>query len=480
MQQVEYDNQIVRGWVISGIVWAFAALSAGVLIAFQMVYPELNAGLPYLSFGRLRPLHTNAAIFGFTLSLIFATFYYALPRLLKTPMWSPLLSRLHLILYNLTIVLAALTLLGGYTQSKEYAELEWPIDLLIVVWWVIMGLNVFATIATRKEKHIYVAIWFWIATIVTIAVLYIVNNLAVPAGLLKSYSIFSGTTDANIQWWYGHNAVAFVLTTPILGMMYYYLPKHTRTPIFSHRISIIHFWSLIFIYIWAGPHHLLYSPVPNWAQTLGMVFSVALLAPSWGGMLNGFLTLTQAKEKIRTDATLKFLLVALTFYGMSTFEGPMMSIRAVNTISHNTDWTIGHVHGGALGWVAGMCFVALYYLVPRLWNTKLHSERLAEVHFWLATIGILLYVVSMWISGVTEGLMWRAVDETGVLQYRDSWMEIVNELWWYRLARALGGVAFLSGFFVMLYNLIKTIRSAGSGFVPVDLRESAASVGAAK
>ncbi|MBX7057654.1 MAG: cytochrome-c oxidase, cbb3-type subunit I [Leptospirales bacterium] len=471
MQQPEYDNSIVRGWVISAIVWAAAALLVGVLIAFQMVFPELNTSLPYFSFGRLRPLHTNAAIFGFTLSLVFATMYYAVPRLLKTPLWSPVLSRVHFWAYILTIISAAITLPAGYTQSKEYAELEWPIDILIALWWVVMCINFFMTIAKRNEKHLYVAIWFWIATLVTIPILYIVNNLAIPAGLLKSFSVYSGVTDANIQWWYGHNAVAFVLTTPILGMMYYYLPKHTRLPIFSHRISIIHFWSLIFIYIWAGPHHLLYSPVPGWAQTLGMVFSVALIAPSWGGMLNGFLTLTQAKEKLRTDATLKFILVALTFYGMSTFEGPMMSIRAVNAISHNTDWTIGHVHSGALGWVAGMCFVALYYLVPRLWNAKLYSERLAEVHFWLATAGILFYVVSMWIGGVAEGLMWRAVDAMGELQYQ-TWAEIIDQLKIYRFFRGLGGLLFLSGFLVMCYNLVKTIRASGEGFEPVDLREA--------
>ncbi len=473
MQQPEYDNQIVRYWVIGGMVWGAAAILVGVWIAFQMVFPELNTNIPYFSFGRLRPLHTNAAIFGFTLSLVFATMYYATPRLLKTPLWSPVLSRVHFWLYTLTIILAAITLPAGFTQSKEYAELEWPIDILVAGWWVIMCVNFFLTIAKRQEQHLYVTIWFFIATWVTIPILYIVNNLAIPAGLLKSFSIYSGVTDANIQWWYGHNAVAFVLTTPILGMMYYYLPKHTKLPIFSHRISIIHFWSLIFIYIWAGPHHLLYTPVPGWAQTLGMVFSVALIAPSWGGMLNGFLTLTQAKEKLRTDAVMKFMLVALTFYGMSTFEGPMMSIRAVNTVSHNTDWTIGHVHGGALGWVAGMAFITLYYLVPRLWNAKLHSERLAEVHFWLATGGILFYVVSMWISGVTEGLMWRAVDETGALQY-PQWAEIIDQLKIYRFFRALGGVLFMSGFFLMCYNLWKTIRAAGEGFVAPDLRESAA------
>jgi cytochrome c oxidase cbb3-type subunit 1 len=397
--------------------------------------------------------------------------YYALPRLLKTQIWSPVLARVHFVLYTITIILAVVTLLAGFTQSKEYAELEWPLDILIAGWWVIMAVNVFMTIRNRQEQHLYAAIWFWIATIVTIPILYIVNNLSMPAGLFKSYSVYSGSTDANIQWWYGHNAVAFVLTTPILGMMYYYLPKHTQLPIFSHRISIIHFWSLIFIYIWAGPHHLLYQPVPDWAQTLGMIFSVSLIAPSWGGMLNGFLTLTQAKEKIRTDATLKFILVALTFYGMSTFEGPMMAVRAVNALSHNTDWTIGHVHGGALGWVAGMMFVALYYLVPRLWNTKLYSERLAEIHFWMATLGVFTYMVSMWVSGIAEGLMWRAVDDTGSLQY--SWIEVVRFLKPYRLARALGGTLFLSGFILMVYNLIKTIRTAGSGFVAADLREKA-------
>ena len=473
MNQISYDNQIVRYWIVSIIVWGLASLLIGLIISLQMVYPDFNTSWPWFSFGRIRPVHTNGIIFGFTLSAVFATFYYAIPRLLKTPMWSPLLSRIHFWLYSLTIVLAVVTLLAGYTQSKEYAELEWPLDLLIAVWWVIMGFNVFMTIKNRREKHMYVAIWFFIATIVTIPILFIVNNLAVPAGLFKSYSVFSGSVDAAVQWWYAHNAVAFVLTTPILGMMYFYLPKHTKLPIFSHRISIIHFWSLIFIYIWAGPHHLLYHPIPEWAQTLGMLFSLMLIAPSWGGMLNGFLTLTQAKEKIRTDATLKFILVAMTFYGMSTFEGPMMSIRSVNALSHGTDWTIGHVHAGALGWVGGMVFAALYYLVPRLWNTNLYSEKLAEIHFWTATVGILLYVVSMWISGVSEGLMWRAINPaTGGLQY-PNWVNIVELLKPFRIVRALGGGLFVGGFFLMLYNLYKTVRSAGSGFTPVDLREGA-------
>lgn len=471
-QTPQYDNSIVRWYVISSIVYGLAAMAIGVWIAFQMVFPSWNTPFEYFTFGRLRPIHTNGIIFGFTLSMIFATVFYAVPRLLKTPMWSPLLSRIQFWLYQLTLVGAVVTFLLGITQSKEYAELEWPLDILVVLWWVAFGVNFFVTLGKRKEQHIYVAIWFFIATVITIAVLYIVNNLAIPAGWFKSYSLYSGTTDANIQWWYGHNAVAFVLTTPILGMMYYYLPKHTKLPIFSHRISIVHFWSLIFIYVWAGPHHLLYSPIPDWAQTLGMLFSIMLIAPSWGGMINGFLTLTQSKDKLRTDATLKFILVALTFYGMSTFEGPMMSIRAVNTISHNTDWTIGHVHGGALGWVAGMVFAGTYYLVPRLWNANLYSEKLAEIHFWTATVGILLYVASMWVSGITEGLMWRATDASGALQY-PNWVEIVQVLFPYRLVRGIGGTLFLVGFLVMIYNVIKTIGNRGSGFTGVDLRENA-------
>jgi cytochrome c oxidase cbb3-type subunit 1 len=468
-QTINYDNQIVRWYVISAIIWGLVAMLVGIYIAFEMVFPALNFDQPWLSFGRLRPVHTNGIIFGFTLSAVFATVFYAVPRLLKVEMWSRKLSRIQFWLYNLTIVLAAITLMAGYTQSKEYAELEWPLDILVVVWWVIFAANVFMTIKNRKQKQIYVAIWFFMATIITIAVLYLVNNLSIPAGLLKSYSVYSGTTDANIQWWYGHNAVAFVLTTPILGMMYYFLPKHTNLPIYSHRLSILHFWSLIFIYIWAGPHHLLYTPIPDWAQTLGMVFSIMLIAPSWGGMINGFLTLSQAKEKIRTDATLKFMLVALTFYGMSTLEGPIMSIRAVNSLSHNTDWTIGHVHGGALGWVAGMCVAGMYYLVPRLWNTKLYSEKLANIHFWVSTVGILLYYVSMWVSGIVEGLMWKAYDGAGRLVY-DDWSSITDDLFWFRLIRGVGGVLFITGFVIMIYNVYKTTKTKGSGFVPADLR----------
>lgn len=472
MNTRDYDNAIVRWWVISAIFWLGAALLVGLIIATQMVFPLLNFP-PYLIFPRLRPVHTNGMVFGFTLSIVFATMYYAFPRLLKTPVWSRMLSRLHFVLYTVSILAAAISLPAGLTQSKEYAEIEWPIDILIGVWWVLMGFNFFMTLRHRTEKHMYAALWFFIATIVTIAVLHVVNNVSIPVTWFKSYSLYAGTTDAMIQWWYGHNAVAFVFTTPILGMMYFYLPKHTRLPIFSHRISIVHFWSLIFIYIWAGPHHLLYSPIPNWTQSLGMLFSLMLIAPSWGGMLNGFLTLTQAKEKLRTDATLKFLLVGITFYGMSTFEGPMLSIRSANLLSHDTDWTIGHVHAGALGWVAGISFAAIYYLVPRLWNARLHSESLAEIHFWLATVGILLYVVSMWVSGITEGLMWRATDPTtGSIMYPD-WIEMILTLAPFRFARAVGGFVFFSGFILLVYNVVQTIRRAGSGFVPIDLREAA-------
>lgn len=467
--KIEYDDSIVKGFVISAMIWGIASMLFGVIIAFQLVYPQLNLGLPYTSFGRLRPLHTNAAIFGFALSIIFATAYHTVQRLCRTGMFSVTLSRIHIILYNLTIALAAVTLPLGYSQGKEYAELEWPLDLLIVIWYVIFFINYLGTVIKREEKQMYVAIWFYIASFVTVPLLFIVNNLVIPSGLMKSYSIYSGIFDANIQWWYGHNAVAFVLTTPFLGLMYYYLPKHINLPIYSHRLSIIHFWSLIFIYIWAGPHHLLYSPIPDWLQTTGMIFSVMLWMPSWGGMLNGFLTLTQTRDKIKVDATLKMMLVAITFYGMSTFEGPLLSIRAVSAIGHNTDWIIGHVHSGTLGWVGFLSASALYYLVPRLWNTKLYSESLANFHFWIGTLGILLYIVSMWASGITEGSMWRALNPDGTLMYPD-WVSITEELKVFRLARAIGGSMFFIGILVMIYNFIKTISNKDSGFEPTDLR----------
>ncbi|MCB1193059.1 MAG: cytochrome-c oxidase, cbb3-type subunit I [Leptospiraceae bacterium] len=463
-----YNDFIVKGFLISSLIWGIASMLIGVIIAFQLVFPELNF-LPYFSFGRLRPLHTNAAIFGFALSIIFTTAYHSVQRLLRVRIWSDKLALVHLGLYNLTILLAAITLPLGFNQSKEYAELEWPLDILIVVWYVIFFINYLMTIIKREEKQLYVAIWFYIASFVTVPILFIVNNLALPVGLLKSFSVFSGVFDANIQWWYGHNAVAFVLTTPFLGLMYYYFPKHIKQPIYSHRLSIIHFWSLIFIYIWAGPHHLLYSPIPDWLQTTGMVFSIMLWMPSWGGMLNGFLTLTQAKEKIKTDATLKMMLVGITFYGMSTFEGPLLSIRSVSALGHNTDWIIGHVHGGTLGWVGMMSAAAIYYLTPRLWNTNLFSEKLANTHFWLGTLGILLYVVSMWASGITEGSLWRAINEKGFLEY-PNWVEITKYLFWPRLVRGLGGVMYLMGIILMVYNVVKTIGTAGSGFKEVDLR----------
>ncbi|EKR62879.1 cytochrome c oxidase, cbb3-type, subunit I [Leptospira weilii str. 2006001853] len=464
----KYNDSIVKGFIVSALVWGVASMLVGVLAAFQMVYPELNF-TRYFTFGRIRPLHTNAAIFGFALSVIFATAYHLIQRLCRVRIWNDSLAKIHFVLYNLTIVLAAITLPLGLNQSKEYAELEWPLDLLIVVWFVIFLVNFLATIFTREEKQLYAAIWFYIASFVTIPILFIVNNLSVPVSLSKSYSIFSGVYDANIQWWYGHNAVAFVLTTPFLGLMYYYFPKHIKQPIYSHRLSIIHFWSLIFIYIWAGPHHLLNTPLPEWLQTTGMAFSIMLWMPSWGGMLNGFLTLTQAKEKIKTDAILKMMLVGITFYGMSTFEGPLLSIRSISALGHNTDWIIGHVHSGTLGWVGMMSFAAIYYLVPRMWNANLYSEKLANVHFWFATLGILLYIVSMWVSGITEGSMWRAIDSKGFLQY-PTWVQITEVLNPFRFARAVAGAIYLSGVFVMLYNVFKTIQSSGSGFQEVDLR----------
>lgn len=462
--QEKYNDFVVKGFMISAIVWGIVSMTLGLVAALQLVWPELNFNLPYTSFGRIRPLHTNAAIFGFALSVIFSAIYHSLQRLLRVRLFSDTLGLVHLVLYNLTIVAAAVTLLLGYSQSKEYAELEWPLDLMVAIWWVIFMVNFFGTIAIRKEKQMYVAIWFYMATVITVPILFIVNNLAIPVDLTKSYPIFAGVFDANVQWWYGHNAVAFVLTTPFLGLMYYYFPKHIQQPVYSHRLSIVHFWSLIFIYLWAGPHHLLFSPLPDWAQTLGTAFSIMLILPSWGGMLNGFLTLTQAKEKVQTDAIVKFFLVGITFYGMSTFEGPMMSIKTINSLSHFNDWTIGHVHSGTLGWVGFMGIAMIYYLVPKVWGKKLYSEMLANTHFWLGTIGILLYVVSMWISGITEGAMWRAIDADGGLQYT-TWVEITRELKPFRIVRALGGAMYLSGMFVMVYNIIKTVKgkTADSG-----------------
>jgi len=456
VDRFSYDDGIVRMFLFATYLWALVAFLVGLLIALQLPFPNLSFGLEWLTFGRLRPLHTNAAIFAFAGNAIFTAIYYSTPRLCKTPMWSPVLGRLHFWGWQLIIVSAALTLPLGITQSKEYAELEWPIDLLIaVVWAGFFGVNFFMTLATRRERHMYVALWFYIATIITVAILHIFNNLVVPAGLFKSYPIYAGVQDAFMQWWYGHNAVAFFLTTPFLGLMYYFMPKAAGRPVFSYRLSIIHFWSLVFLYIWAGPHHLHYTALPEWANTLGMLFSLMLWMPSWGGMINGLLTLRGAWHKVTTDPVLKFFVVAITFYGMSTFEGPLLSIKSVNSLSHYTDWTIGHVHAGALGWNGFMAFGLIYWLAPRLFQAPLHSIRLATMHFWLATVGILLYVVSMYIAGVTQGLMWRALTPEGQLAYPD-FVETTLRIIPFYYIRVLGGALFLTGALVGAYNILKT------------------------
>ncbi len=456
--RITYDDGVVRMFTLASTLFGVVGLLAGVLIALQLAYWPANTDLPYLSFGRLRPLHTNAAIFAFVGNMIFAGIYYSTQRLLKTRMASDLLSRLHFWGWQLIIVAAAVTLPLGITQGKEYAELEWPIDLAVVVVWVLFAVNFFWTLAKRREKHMYVALWFYIATILTVAVLYIVNNLAIPLGLTSSYSVFGGVQDALVQWWYGHNAVAFFLTTPVLGIMYYFLPKAAGRPVFSYRLSIVHFWALVFVYIWAGPHHLLNTALPDWAQSLGMVFSVALWAPSWGGMLNGLLTLRGAWDKVRADPVLKFFAAGVTFYGMATFEGPLLSIKSVSALGHYTDWIIGHVHGGTLGWNGFMAAGLFYWLVPRLYGTKLHSRSLADLHFWMGSFGIVLYMGSMWFGGITQGLMWRAWTEDGLLQY-PSFVETViamEPMYWTRL---IGGSLYFVGFLLMVYNLGVTIRS---------------------
>src|SRR4051812_38206950 len=459
LEQFVYDDAIVRKFMVAMYVWGIVVFLVGLIIASQLVFPKLSFGLSFFTFGRLRPLHTNAAIFAFAGNAIFAAIYYSTQRLCKARMYSDLLSKLHFWGWQLIIVLAALTLPLGISQSKEYAELEWPIDLLIAVVWVgFFGVNFFGTLKRRRERHMYVAIWFYIATIVTVAILHVFNNLVVPAELFKSYPIYAGVQDAFMQWWYGHNAVAFFLTTPFLGLMYYFLPKAAGRPVFSYRLSIVHFWSLVFIYIWAGPHHLHFTSIPDWASSLGMVFSVMLWMPSWGGMINGLLTLRGAWNKVAEDPVLKFFVVAITFYGMSTFEGPMLSVKSVNALSHYTDWNIAHVHAGALGWVGFMTFGMIYWLVPRLYQTKLHSKKLATTHFWVATIGIVLYVVAMWASGITQGLMWRAFDSTGRLQYPD-FLETVTRLVPMYWMRALGGAMYITGLGICAYNLYKTWKA---------------------
>lgn len=458
-ETIRYDDQIVRMFLLAMFGWAIAAFLAGLWAALELAYWPANLNLEWITFGRLRPLHTNAAIFAFAGNCIFAGIYHSSQRLLKTRMFNDFLSRLHFWGWQAIILGAAITLPLGFSQSKEYAELEWPLDIAITVIWVVFAVNFFGTLARRREKHLYVALWFYIATIITVAVLHIINSLEIPVSWTQSYPIWGGIQDALVQWWYGHNAVAFVLTTPFLGLMYYYVPKAANRPVYSYRLSIIHFWALVFIYIWAGPHHLLYTSLPDWAQTLGMVFSVMLWAPSWGGMINGLLTLRGAWNSLRTEPILKFFVGALTFYGMATFEGPLLSIKSVSAIGHYTDWIIGHVHGGALGWNGMLAFGMAYYLVPRLWNAELYSKRLANWHFWLALIGVVLYYTSMVTAGITQGLMWQALDGSGKLVYPDFIETTIRIVPLYGV-RFLGGLFYLSGFGLMLYNVAKTMKAS--------------------
>jgi cytochrome c oxidase cbb3-type subunit I/II len=463
IETFQYDNRIVRAFAIVTVIWGLVGMSAGLLAALQLIFPAVNLNFQFITFGRLRPLHTNAVIFAFVGNGMFMGIYYSLQRLCKARMFSDVLSWLNFWGWNAIIVAAALTLPLGFTTSKEYAELEWPIDIAIAVVWVVFTVNLLGTILKRRERHMYVAIWFYIATALTVALLHIVNSLEVPATMWKSYSVYAGVQDALVQWWYGHNAVAFFLTTPYLGLMYYFLPKAANRPVFSYRLSIIHFWALIFIYIWAGPHHLLYTALPDWAQSLGMVFSVMLVAPSWGGMLNGLLTLRGAWDKVRQDPMLKFMVVAVTAYGMATLEGPMLAIKSVNALSHYTDWTIAHVHTGALGWNGFLTFSMLYWLFPRLYNTKLWSTKLANYHFWVALLGMMFYVVPMYVSGVTQGLMWKQFTPDGFLQY-PNFLEIVQSILPMHQLRAVGGTLYISGVVLMAVNLYKTARSGK--FVP--------------
>jgi cytochrome c oxidase cbb3-type subunit I len=454
-----YNDKVVRQFAIMTIVWGIVGMTVGAFIAAELIWPALNFNLPWLSYGRLRPLHTNAVIFAFGGSALFATSYYIVQRTSHVRLFSDRLAAFTFWGWQLVIVLAAITLPLGITQSKEYAELEWPIDLLIAVVWVSYAVVFFGTLAKRKIQHIYVANWFFAAYIITIAVLHIVNNIAIPVSAGKSYVVYAGVVDAMVQWWYGHNAVGFFLTAGFLGMMYYFVPKQAGKPIYSYRLSIVHFWALISIYMWAGPHHLHYTSLPDWVQSLGMVFSLILLAPSWGGMINGIMTLSGAWHKVRTDPILKFFIVSLSFYGMSTFEGPMMSIKTVNALSHYTDWTIGHVHSGALGWVAFISIGCLYAMIPKLFGkTQMYSVKLMDVHFWVGTIGIVVYVVSMWIAGVMQGLMWRAMNPDGTLTY--TFVESLKATYPYYGMRLVGGLLFLSGMFVMAYNVWRTVSDA--------------------
>ena len=461
MQQFYYDNKIVKKFLYASILFGVVGMLVGLILALMFLFPNMTDGVSWLSFGRLRPLHTNAVIFAFVGNAIFAGVYYSMQRLLKTRMYSDLLSNINFWGWQLIIVAAAITLPLGYTSSKEYAELEWPIDIAIALIWVVFGLNMIMTIVKRRERHIYVAIWFYIATFVTVAVLHIFNSLELPVNALKSYSVYAGVQDALVQWWYGHNAVAFFLTTPFLGLMYYFVPKVANRPVYSYRLSIIHFWSLIFIYIWAGPHHLLYTALPDWAQNLGVVFSVMLIAPSWGGMINGLLTLRGVWDKVRTDAVLKFFVVGITGYGMATFEGPMLSLKNVNAIAHFTDWIIAHVHVGALAWNGFMTFGMIYWLIPRMTKTKLYSEKLANFHFWIGTLGIVLYALPLYVAGFTQASMWKQFNPDGTLMY-GNFLETVTQIMPMYWMRAIGGTLFVIGLLVLVYNIIRTVAQGSA------------------
>ncbi|MBF0358184.1 MAG: cytochrome-c oxidase, cbb3-type subunit I [Magnetococcales bacterium] len=453
-----YDYGVVKLFSIAAIAYAVVGLLVGVILALELTFPELNGNIPYLSFGRLRPLHTSAVIFAFGGSVLFATSYYVVQRTSQARLFSDFLSKFTFWGWNLIVVSVVITYPLGLTQGKEYAEMIWPIDVFIVLVWVAYFVNFVGTLAKRKEPHIYVANWFFLSFIIVVAMLHIVNNLAIPVNFTDSYPIFSGVQDAMIQWWYAHNAVGFFLTSGFLGIMYYFVPKQAERPVYSYRLSIVHFWSLCFLYIWAGPHHLHYTALPDWASTLGATFSIMLLLPSWGGMINGIMTLSGAWHKLRTDPILRFFIISLSFYGMSTFEGPMMSIKSVNALSHYTDWTVGHVHSGALGWVAMVSFAALYHMIPRLWGTTIHSVKLINLHFWLSTIGVVIYIVAMWIAGIMQGLMWRAYDQYGNLTY--SFAETVEAMHPYYLIRTIGGLVFLVGALIMVYNIWMTIANA--------------------
>jgi cytochrome c oxidase cbb3-type subunit 1 len=463
---VTYTDETVRGFALAAVLWGVVGMLVGVVIAAQLAFPDLTYGIPWLSYGRLRPLHTNAVIFAFGGCALFATSYHVVQRTCQVPLFLPWLAKFTFWGWQAIIVLAALTLPLGITSGKEYAELEWPIDLLIAVVWVAYAVVFFGTIGTRRVRHIYVANWFFGAFIIAVALLHIVNSAAMPVGFWKSYSAYAGVQDAMIQWWYGHNAVGFFLTAGFLGMMYYYIPKQAERPVYSYRLSIVHFWALIFTYMWAGPHHLHYTALPDWAQSIGMLFSLVLLAPSWGGMINGVMTLSGAWHKLRDDPILKFLIVALSFYGMSTFEGPMMSIKTVNALSHYTDWTVGHVHSGALGWVGLISMGSLYYLIPRMFGrTTMYSVPAINLHFWIATLGIVLYIAAMWIAGVMQGLMWRALNTDGTLVY--TFVESVKATWPFYMIRLTGGLLYLAGMLVMAWNVVMTVRAGRAQPSPI-------------